>query len=313
MSFEDKNVVIGGAGVGVATPFCTLAEIAAKALIPFGYNAKLESGGQGTNLLRHIADGRFDFGSGNTMRVGWAYQGLFDYAKDGPRKNLRIIACIEHPSWLAVAVKAETDITDLSQIKEGRLPVRVRGSSAYGPVWDIVWQHYGLSGEEILSYGGEFPGSGNANSGPTSVPERWEHTGNFDVLTFTIYCANSVEARHWLELSLNHELRFLDLPEAVIRPLSEMVCGSPGYIPHELVRGVDRDVRSVYRGPHVICCRDDMPEKFAYQLAKALDDNRHLFRQTALPFSYDSKTAGRDVGVPFHPGAQQYYREMGYR
>jgi TRAP-type uncharacterized transport system substrate-binding protein len=311
MSFEDKNVVIGGAGVGVATPFCTLAEIAAKALAPLGYNARVESGGAGTNLLRHIGDGRFDFGSGHTMRVRWAYDGTFEYAKDGPRKNLRIIACIEHPSWLAVAVDAESNITDLSQIKEGRLPVRVHASGAYGPVWDVLWQHYGLSGEEIRAFGGEFPGAGNGDE-RSSVPERWGRTGNFDVATFTIYCANSIEARHWLELSVNHNLRFLDLPEPVISPLSKMVCGSPGYIPHQLVRGVDRDVRSVYRGPQVICGRDDMPDEFAYQLAKALDDNRHLFRQTALPFSYDPKTVAQDVGVPLHDGARRYYGEAGY-
>jgi TRAP-type uncharacterized transport system substrate-binding protein len=68
----------------------------------------------------------------------------------------------------------------------------------------------------------------------------------------------------------------------------------------------------MYRPWQVIYARDDMPEDFAYLLAKALDDNRDLFRKTHLPFSYDPREVARDNGFPYHPGAERYYREMGY-
>jgi TRAP-type uncharacterized transport system substrate-binding protein len=55
-----------------------------------------------------------------------------------------------------------------------------------------------------------------------------------------------------------------------------------------------------------------MPDEFAYLFARALDEGRALLRQTHIPFSYDERTVGMDVAVPLHPGAEQYYREMGY-
>jgi TRAP-type uncharacterized transport system substrate-binding protein len=314
VSIGDKHLVLGGAGAeGHATPWRTISEIVGRALKPLGYESEVDGRAWGVNNPRHIADGHVDFGSGHSMRVRWAYEGIHDYAKDGPRKNIRVIASIEQPSWMTVAVRAETNITDLSQIKERRLPARVRGGggvdSAYGP----LWAHYGLSKELIESYGGTFPGGGGqATPGLPTIADRWELRGDFDVVTGTIYCANTPEARFWLDLSVNHNLRFLDIPQEVMKSMCDIAGGTPGLMPHELLRGVDRDVAAVCRSPQVVYGRDDMPDEFAYLVAKALDDRRHLFRETALPLSYDSKTVAQDIGVPLHEGAKRYYREVGY-
>lgn len=85
-----------------------------------------------------------------------------------------------------------------------------------------------------------------------------------------------------------------------------------GFIPHRLMRGVDADIPSVERFPQVIYARDELPEAFVYDAAKALDHGRHLFRQTHLPYSYDPLTVARKRDVPLHPGAERYYREVGY-
>lgn len=68
-----------------------------------------------------------DFGATGSQYLWWAYQGSHGFMKDpeGPRKQLRLIANIQSPSYLVVAVKADSAITDLAQIKEKRLPVRI--------------------------------------------------------------------------------------------------------------------------------------------------------------------------------------------
>ena len=76
---------------------------------------------------------------------------------------------------------------------------------------------------------------------------------------------------------------------------------------------MDRPIPSVYRPWQLIFGRDDMPHDFVYLLAQALDTNRRLFRETHIPYSYDPAEVARDHGVPLHPGAEQYYRERGYR
>jgi len=311
VSFADKHLVLGGAGSeGHATPWRTVSEIVGRALKPLGYESEVDGRAWGVNNPRFIADGRVDFGSGHALRVRMAYKGEHDYAKDGPQRQLRVIASIEHPSWYATAVRAETNITDLSQIKEQRIPVRVRGGGDVA--FSLWWQHYGLTREMIESWGGQFPRPAGNVPGLPAIQDRWEVPGDFDVVMGTIYCANSPEARFWLELSVRHNLRFLAMPDSVITSVCQQAGGRSGYIPHELVRGVDRDVPSVYRDPQVVYGREDMPEDFAYLLTKALDERRHLFRETALPLSYDSKTVAQDIGVPLHDGAKRYYREVGY-
>src|ERR1044071_2413239 len=68
-----------------------------------------------------------DFGATGSQYLWWAYQGSHGFSKDpeGPRKQLRLIANIQSPSYLVVAVKADSPIKDLADIKEKKLPVRI--------------------------------------------------------------------------------------------------------------------------------------------------------------------------------------------
>src|SRR5579863_1597068 len=69
--------------------------------------------------------GPVDFGATAAQFLWSAYHGTGVYAGEGPRTNLRLIANIQLPYYLIVAARADTGITDLSQIREKRWPVRV--------------------------------------------------------------------------------------------------------------------------------------------------------------------------------------------
>ncbi len=108
-------------------------------------------------------------------------------------------------------------------------------------------------------------------------------------------------------------MRFLPMRADLITRLCESgEVEGPGFIPHRLMRGVDEDIASVERFPQVIYSREEIPAAFVYEVAKALDDGRHLFRQTHLPYSYDPRTVAKTRAVPLHLGAERYYREVGY-
>jgi uncharacterized protein len=66
------------------------------------------------------------------------------------------------------------------------------------------------------------------------------------------------------------------------------------------------------RTGHAIFGRDDMPDDFAYAVAKAMDEQRGLLQWSDLPFSYNRYTVWKAFDVPLHPGAARYYRERGY-
>jgi len=311
MSIAAKRVVFCGAGTvypgrepHLWSPRTTMGKIVERALGPLGYQMEIDLRGFGPANPRLVAGGEADLGAYGGDQLCWAYQGKFDFHEDGPLANLRILASIHFPAWLGVAARWETGITDLAQIKERQLPVRIVGAN--GPQYRMILEHHGLSRKMIESWGGKFLRS-------TGTPLTWYITsGDYDLIMDPVYTAYTPEARHWWEASVRHELRFLPLPEDLIQRICEETGGDPGAIPHQLMRGVVGDIPSVARSPHAIYGRDDLPEDFAYLLAKTLDEERHLFREVFLPYSYDPGTVARPMGIPLHSGAQRYYREVGY-
>ena len=71
---------------------------------------------------------------------------------------------------------------------------------------------------------------------------------------------------------------------------------------------------TVIRDGTVIYGRDDMPDDFAYTLAKAMDEHQDLlqFANSSMNWSYNWRTVWKALDVPLHPGAARYYKEVGY-
>ncbi len=83
-------------------------------------------------------------------------------------------------------------------------------------------------------------------------------------------------------------------------------------VPVGLFPGLDRSFATVAKSGTSIYGRTDMPEDFAYTLAKALDENQALLHWTHMNWFYDKHTVWKAYGVPLNPGAEKYYREAGY-
>jgi TRAP-type uncharacterized transport system substrate-binding protein len=245
-----------------------------------------------------------DFGVTESGLLAWAYAGLYNYAPHGPYANLRLIAKIEDPTYLLAAVKADSDITDLSQIAERKLAVKILGGDS--PIAQPILDHYGLTQTAVTALGGSFLNPIIAGQADDPV---------FDLVINELASpANNVESAFWTKISQKHALRFLDLPEEVLDRLSrdktlglERVTAKWG-----LLRGVDRAIPTVARSGEAIFARDDLSDQAAYDAAKAIDEYRHALTWFIRPYSYDARTVWQNFDVPLHPGAARYYREMGY-
>ena len=307
VSFADKRLVFGGAPPG--SPWGTLGDITARALQPYGFEVRVEPEASRGRCPGMLTRGQVDLGATQAITVRWAYHGIHSYANEAAYPRLRAIATIMHPAWLGVAVRWGTGITDLSRIREREMPVRVVGGT--GEMFSMILEHYGLSRELIESWGGRFlPAIVRAEGFITTPP--WVRNGELDVIMENLYAAYTIEAAAFHEAAALMDLRFLALPEDLIRRICSELGGEPGFIPYRLLRGVHAPTPSVSRPWQLIFARDDMPDDVAYLLAKALDEGRHLFRETLLPYSYDSRTVADRQWIPLHPGVERYYREMGY-
>ena len=56
----------------------------------------------------------------------------------------------------------------------------------------------------------------------------------------------------------------------------------------------------------------DAPDEFAYTLAKAMDERRLDYMWSIRPFYADPRKVWKLEDLPLHPGAERYYREVGY-
>lgn len=306
---DGKRIVFAGAGApSRGTPWSTLGVITRRALAPLGYEVEIEEESAGERNTRFVGEGKADIGATLFRLVRDAYDGTHSYAGEPPKRHLRLIATIQQANWIGVAVRAESDITDLRQIAERRMPVRIKMSPDRSVA--ILMEYYGLSRELIESWGGHFIHNPDRTD---HILTPWVVDGAFDLIIDPIYAAYTPEHGHWWEATSRYDLRFLPLPAELVQRMLDAGEGeNAGNIPNHLMRGITADIPSVQRLPQVIYTRDDVDAGFVYEVAKALDDSRHLFRETHMPYSYDARLVAQPRSVPLHDAAAKYYREMGY-
>jgi uncharacterized protein len=240
-----------------------------------------------------------EFGITSLDFVRWAYQATHIYSGEKQRTNLRLFAVIQSPTYLLVAARSDLGITDLAEIKQKRWPVRIL--TGVGTETDTILAYYGLTRQTVVAAGGHIGNGG--------IPQDRK---NFDVIIADGTLANAPEFNVWYEVSQKFDLTFLRLPDDLLDQLAKDSDMERGEIPDGLLRGIDHAIPTVVRTGTAIYGRADNPDDFAYTVAKAIDEHQDLLQWSLLDFSYNPHTVWNGRGVPLHPGAARYYREMGY-
>jgi TRAP-type uncharacterized transport system substrate-binding protein len=315
-SSHRRALTFAGASIpGRGTPWGTLAEIARLALEPAGYDIEIETRSFMFNNARFVADGRCDVGFMNLTQLLHAFHGENAFETDGPFDQLRLIALINHATWLGVAATASSGITDLAQIIDERRPAKIRAAS--GGMVPLLLAHYGWDDSSLGAFGAALLPThdrvGLTGEAQIEEPHReeWATSGDFDVIIDTIYAGYTPEIHHWHEAAICNDLVFLPLPEALMSEIEASRFGTPGVLPRRLVRGLWYDVAAVQRLPQVIYCRDDLDDAVVTDLTRALDANRDRFRSSHLAFSYDPANVAIG-GVPLHEAARRYYEAVNF-
>jgi len=235
---------------------------------------------------------RVDFGVTSSSMLTSAYKGTY--------QNLRLIAKIEDPFYYMVAVRKESGIKDFARIKQQKLPVRIMGAD--GNMATIL-KYYGITTEDIKAWGGK-----------TGVTAEEALEGDFDIVAgFLASPSLNPESSSWTTLSQKFDLYFMELPEDLLKLIAQQNVDAEFVVAHNgLLRGVNRRIKTLGRSGESVFARDNTPEQAAYDLAKAIDENRGALKWFIRVYTYDSRTVWQNFGVPLHPGAERYYREVGY-
>lgn len=249
----------------------------------------------GTNVR---INARVDFGVTSSAMLSSAYNGTTGNKEQ--YRNLRLIAKIEDPFYFLVAARKESGIKDFAQIKQKQLPVRIIGADNN---MITILKYYGISADDIKAWGGK-----------TGVPMEEALKGDFDIVSgFLASPALNRESSSWTTLSQKFDLYFFELPEELLKLIVDQnVDAELVEVRNGLLRGVNRRIKTPGRSGESVFARDDTPEQAAYDLAKAIDENHGALKWFIRVYTYDPKTVWKNFGVPLHPGAEKYYREVGY-
>jgi uncharacterized protein len=258
-----------------------------------------------------VAEGKFHIG---VTTPGWvaklAREGRAPFRAPLP---LRALAQFTHDDRLVFAVRRETGITSLRDIKERKYPLRVSTpvrKTNHPAVWcaERVLEEYGFTFDDIEGWGGKVlldrPRYQNvAGSAPASA----EFEAIFD---------EAIMTRRWVTLTEQYDIRFLSIDDDVIARL-EAKGWERGLIPKGRFRGVDADVHGIDFSGWVLFCREDMDEELAYQTIRAIDEEKgridgYFGPGSAMTNRVDMSEIARNAPIPLHPGAERYYREQGY-
>ena len=159
---------------------------------------------------------------------------------------------------MIVAAKSSLGIHDLSEVKQKKWPVRILTDA--NEVSTAVMSYYGLSRETVGTAGGKILRG--------VVPAD---RSDFDVIIHGGSLGNAPEFNVWYEVSQKFDLDYLALPQDLLAKIAKENDMQRREIPIGLLRGVNRPIPTVARTGHVVFGRVDVPDDFAYAVAKAMD------------------------------------------
>jgi len=264
--------------------------------------------GGGTLNPARIGSGEANMGWGMTAMNALGFIGEPPY--DVAYPSLRSLGApfgLYHQHFVAVKDLGLTKATEVMELVKQGEAINIATSTA-GTTSNLfcrmVFEYYGLSMEDIEAAGGKVFYGGHAEQ------TTWWKDRHIDLFFANI----SYPAAAVMECALARDLTLLSFSDEFIADFKEKG-GLPKkfcVIPAGQYEGVDIDVPAVAISGE-LTINKDVPDIVAYTIVKVLCENLeslhtiHKAMETFIP-----EAGWEGVGVPLHPGAERYYREMGY-
>lgn len=228
-----------------------------------------------------------------------AYRGERPYRK--AHSELRHVATLIE-NKLHVVIADTLGITSLGDIRSRQLAVRI-GTGPPGSGEEFLLREalafYGISYADIRRWGGRVDLLGTSERA-----DAWRDY-HVDVLVFTI----NEPAAIVTELLLTRPARLWQVPPALSRSLQETWGTTDARIAAGVYPGHDQPIATVGLAA-VIFGTDDVSDEITYALVRAIAENDKYLDTVHPAFrAWDPKGMIVNADVPYHRGAERYFRE----
>lgn len=211
-------------------------------------------------------------------------------------QNMRQLANL-YPQYFQMVVLEDSGIKSVADLKGKRISPGPKGHTGEFAARQVL-EVYGLSYKDM---------------------SKVHHVGYNDTVALMKdgHCdawllTTTIPASSIMDLASARKIRLLPLPDDKIQALQKL---NAGYIkrtvPKGTYPGVDYDVPGIGWFTHLVVSAK-LPDDLVYNITKILVKNLDRFGQVVKDMKgATAKDLAMDIGIPFHPGALKYYKEIG--
>lgn len=296
---------MGSAGYARAAAF---AEVI-KPVLPADYAIEVQpnsTGGGAGGLL--IEAGKVQIAIANNTLAKKLYEGTYQPNRPAVKNVAAILGGADYIFLTVMFTDTfvkKTGITSIEEIVAKKYPVRLvtkqPGSFGIAGGADLL-SVLGVSFDDVRSWGGEA-----YHIDPGQMTDMLKE-GKADISLDMI----SLGQPAFTELTMTTAMHVIQLEEGTLAKLREL-----GYadrvIPSGSWGGQTRDIPTV-AGCESLLVGKSVPENIVYIMTKAICENREtLVKLVPAMYAFDPAVAYKPelVGMPLHPGAERYFREVG--
>ena len=298
----DLNGVAGAVGGGWYSTFAAFTELLMEKEPLISVKV---SPGSGIGNSATIAEGTYD--------IGWIYPPMAQLARNGEAPydkaydGICVIATGLSPQIIEVVARADVDVTDIDSIFENQQGIRWltpnKGSTTPALFFDIMLQYYGVTEDDIKSWGG------SCTYTPYSDWSQLAQDGHVDIM----FNQGSMPFSTTQEIAANTDLKLLSLPAELREFMASNYALEETVIPAGTYDFQTEDVETLqmYSG---LGCSADLDNDTVYRILEVIEANLDEFKAISPSFgNFSLETAWQNIGdVPLHPGAEQFYKDHGY-
>lgn len=217
----------------------------------------------------------------------------------GKQPNIRAIASL-YPSVIHFLASKNSQITDLDKVKGTKGAVGAAGSASERYSADIL-SCYGIEYTTRRDFEPVFTSSSNAVD--------LFKDGHIDWAFFPL----GVPGANVTDLCMSGNINILPITGArrdeILKKYNYYV---PYTIPGGTYKGFDSNIDTLACAI-ILTCDSSVDDDTVYKITKSLWDNLADVQKIAKALKWMNKTtATQGLGAPLHPGAERYYREIGW-
>jgi TRAP transporter TAXI family solute receptor len=250
--------------------------------------------GAGIANVRGVDEGKADAGFGNSITSVDGVAGRAPF----PKKTEKVCQLANlYPQYFQVVALAASGINSIADLKGKSIAVQPKGNTAE-LISQQILQSVGLSYQSAkVSF---------VNSYTDAAALLKD--GHAQVFTL----GTTIPASSIMDVAAGRDIKMVPVTDEIVAAMRRM---NPGYTKGAIKAGTypkqDQEVPAIVYSAHlVVSC--SLPEQTVYQMVKAMAANvPDMAAINKAMASLTPKSMAEDIGVPFHPGAVKFYKEVG--